>query len=132
MRKNNIYLFLFILLTIFSVDYIINNSIDDSDIDKDIVVENEIVSELDISFVLEKLGNVGDDNRAGIEKTLHRISLIKNRVDKTIGLTSGASAPEKLVLDLINEIKKKFKVELKEVKVANEKVFFKLPKNLLI
>ena len=45
MRKNNIYLFLFILLTIFSVDYIINNSIDDSDIDKDIVVENEIVSE---------------------------------------------------------------------------------------
>jgi len=45
MRKNNIYLFLFILLTIFSVDYIINNSIDDLDIDKDIVVENEIVSE---------------------------------------------------------------------------------------
>ena len=45
MRKNNIYLFLLILLTIFSVDYIINNSIDDLDIDKDIVVENEIVSE---------------------------------------------------------------------------------------
>ena len=45
MKKNNIYLFLFILLTIFLVDSIINNSIDGSDIDKDIVVENEIVSE---------------------------------------------------------------------------------------
>ena len=55
--------------------------------DRKKTLENEIVSELDISFVLEKLGNVGDDNRAGIEKTLHRISLIKNRVDKTIGLT---------------------------------------------
>ena len=36
--------------------------------DRKKTLENEIVSELDISFVLEKLGNVGDDNRAGIEK----------------------------------------------------------------
>ena len=50
-------------------------------------IDNEIVSALDISFVLEKLGHVGDDNRAGIEKTLHRISLIRNRSGKTIGLT---------------------------------------------
>jgi len=51
---------------------------------------------------------------------------------KNIGITSGASAPEKLVVELIDEIKKSAKVELKEVEVANEKVFFKLPKNLLI
>jgi len=51
---------------------------------------------------------------------------------ENIGITSGASAPEKLVVELINEIKKKTKVELKEVEVANEKVFFKLPKNLLM
>ena len=50
-------------------------------------LENEIVTDLDLSFVLEKLGHVGDDNRAGIEKTLHRISLIRNRASKTIGLT---------------------------------------------
>jgi stage III sporulation protein SpoIIIAA len=50
-------------------------------------LESEIVSALDISFVLGKLGHVGDDNRAGIEKTLHRISLMRNRSGKTIGLT---------------------------------------------
>ena len=50
-------------------------------------LDKEIVTDLDLSFVLEKLGHVGDDNRAGIEKTLHRISLIRNRGSKTIGLT---------------------------------------------
>ncbi len=45
MRKNNIYLFLFVLLTIFLIDSIINKSIDDSDIDKDIITKNEIISD---------------------------------------------------------------------------------------
>ena len=49
---------------------------------------------------------------------------------KNIGITSGASAPEKLVFDLINEIKKNAEVEVKEVEVAKEKVSFKLPKTL--
>ena len=49
---------------------------------------------------------------------------------KNIGITSGASAPEKLVFDLIDEIKKKAQVELKEIEVAKEGVSFKLPKNL--
>ena len=49
---------------------------------------------------------------------------------KNIGITSGASAPEKLVFDLINEIKKNAKVEVKEIEVAKEKVSFKLPKGL--
>ena len=43
--------------------------------DRKKTLENEIVSELDISFVLEKLGNVGDDNRAGIEKNIFIESL---------------------------------------------------------
>ena len=49
---------------------------------------------------------------------------------KNIGITSGASAPEKLIFDLINSIKKNAKVEVKEVEVAKEKVSFKLPKIL--
>ena len=49
---------------------------------------------------------------------------------KNVGITSGASAPEKLVFDLINEIKKKAEVELKEIEVAKENVSFKLPKIL--
>ena len=49
---------------------------------------------------------------------------------KTIGISSGASAPEILVNDLMKKIKGKFEVKIEEVKVAEEKVVFKLPKEL--
>jgi 4-hydroxy-3-methylbut-2-enyl diphosphate reductase len=48
----------------------------------------------------------------------------------TIGISSGASAPEKLVQALLNNIKKDRKVFIEEVVVAEEKVVFKLPKEL--
>ena len=48
----------------------------------------------------------------------------------TIGISSGASAPEKLVQALLNNIKKDRKVSIEEVVVAEEKVVFKLPKEL--
>ncbi len=48
----------------------------------------------------------------------------------TIGISSGASAPEKLVQTLLNKIKKGRKVSIEEVVVAEEKVVFKLPKEL--
>ena len=47
-----------------------------------------------------------------------------------IGISSGASAPEKLVQTLLNNIKKDRKVSIEEVVVAEEKVVFKLPKEL--
>ena len=46
----------------------------------------------------------------------------------TIGISSGASAPEKLVQTLLDNIKKNRKVSIEEVVVAEEKVVFKLPK----
>ena len=48
----------------------------------------------------------------------------------TIGISSGASAPEKLVQTLLDNIKKNRKVSIEEVVVAEEKVVFKLPKEL--
>ena len=48
----------------------------------------------------------------------------------TIGISSGASAPEKLVHELLNNIRKDRKVSVEEVVVAEEKVIFKLPKEL--
>ena len=41
----------------------------------------------DIAYVVEHIGSFGDDNRAGIERTLHRISAIRNRNGKIVGLT---------------------------------------------
>src|SRR5579883_586716 len=45
------------------------------------------VSAEDIAYVVERIGQFGDDNRAGIERTLHRISAIRNRRGEVIGLT---------------------------------------------
>ena len=45
------------------------------------------VTEADINYVLERVGSFGEDNRAGIERTLHRISAIRNRKEKVVGLT---------------------------------------------
>jgi len=41
----------------------------------------------DLQYVVDSIGEFGDDNRAGIEKTLHRISVIRNRQGTPIGLT---------------------------------------------
>ena len=41
-----------------------------------------IVTEKDIEFVMKSIGEFGFDNRAGIERTLHRISCIRNRQGK--------------------------------------------------
>jgi len=46
------------------------------------------VNEEDIQYVIDHIGSFGDDNRAGIERTLHRISAIRNRSGKIVGLTA--------------------------------------------
>jgi stage III sporulation protein SpoIIIAA len=40
-----------------------------------------------IRHVLERVGSLSDENRAGIERTLHRVSAIRNRKGEVIGLT---------------------------------------------
>jgi stage III sporulation protein SpoIIIAA len=50
------------------------------------LLDREIV-DADIQYVVEHIGTFGDDNRAGIERTLHRISAIRNRNGKVVGLT---------------------------------------------
>jgi stage III sporulation protein SpoIIIAA len=45
------------------------------------------VSQDDIEFVVGRIGDFGEDNRAGIERTLHRISCIRNRRGRIVGLT---------------------------------------------
>ena len=45
------------------------------------------INQGDIDFVTARIGQFSGDNRAGIERTLHRISAIRNRQGKIIGLT---------------------------------------------
>ena len=46
---------------------------------------------------------------------------------KTIGISSGASAPEIIVQEFISKIKKKYDVQIEEVEIVKENVFFKIP-----
>lgn len=48
----------------------------------------------------------------------------------TIGISSGASAPEILVENFINELKNRFTVSIDEVEIIKEDVIFKIPKKL--
>ena len=49
---------------------------------------------------------------------------------KTIGISSGASAPEILVDNFINELKNRFTVSIDEIEIIKEDVVFKVPKKL--
>lgn len=49
---------------------------------------------------------------------------------KTIGISSGASAPELLIKNFIKNLKSKFKISVEEIEIVKEKVVFKVPNNL--
>jgi len=51
------------------------------------VLDPKEVDKQDLSYVASRIGSFGDDNRAGIERTLHRISAIRNRTGRIVGLT---------------------------------------------
>ena len=59
-----------------------------------------------------------------------KLPIAQIKKSKIIGISSGASAPEQLVQTLISEIKKNCKVFIEEIIVAEEKVVFKIPKEL--
>jgi len=54
---------------------------------REVVLCTKEVSEPDIDYVASRISSFGDDNRAGIERTLHRISAIRNRKGRIVGLT---------------------------------------------
>ena len=54
---------------------------------REVVLSQVEVTEADLDYVTSRIGDFGDDNRAGIERTLHRISAIRNRRGRVVGLT---------------------------------------------
>ena len=67
----------------------------------DLPVSEEEVSYEDIDAVVEKIGTFDLDNRAGMERTLHRISAIRNRRNRIIGLTCRVGRAVFGTLDII-------------------------------
>ena len=58
------------------------------------------------------------------------IPLEKIATCNTVGISSGASAPEILVKNFINNLKKKFTIKIEEVEIIKENVIFKIPRKL--
>lgn len=52
-----------------------------------VYLSNRIISWEDLDFSIKRVGSFSNDNRSGIEYTLHRISAIRNRQGNIIGLT---------------------------------------------
>ena len=70
---------------------------------EEVLLDREIV-EADIANVIEHIGAFGGDNRAGIERTLHRISAIRNRAGKVVGLTCRIGRAVFGTIDIIRDI----------------------------
>ncbi len=64
----------------------------------------EPVTRDDIAYVVERIGRFGKDNRAGIERTLHRISAIRNRVGDVVGLTCRVGRAVFGTVDILRDV----------------------------
>ena len=71
--------------------------------DSEVSLLDREIDDADIAFVVEHIGTFGDDNRAGIERTLHRISAIRNRNGKIVGLTCRIGRAVYGTIEIIND-----------------------------
>jgi stage III sporulation protein SpoIIIAA len=73
--------------------------------ERDVILDSREVNQEDIDYVTSRISGFGDDNRAGIARTLHRISAIRNREGKIVGLTCrvgrAVQGTVKIIEDLI-------------------------------
>ena len=101
----------------------------------------EIAAKCDMFFVIGSRNSsnsvrlVEVAKKAGCKKSLLMHSEQKIPMDElmnseTVGISSGASAPDHLIQKLLEHLKKEREISLEEVIVAEEKVIFKLPREL--
>ena len=72
--------------------------------DGEAILDSNGVGHADIAYVTQHVGDFGDDNRAGIERTLHRISAIRNRAGDIVGLTCRVGRAVTGTIDIIKDI----------------------------
>ena len=100
-----------------------------------------IASKCDMIFVIGsrnssnslRLVEVAKNNGCVNSELFHsdsEITFNKLKTCNTIGISSGASAPEILVKNFIDALKKKFEIEINEIEVTKENIVFKIPNKL--
>jgi stage III sporulation protein SpoIIIAA len=73
-------------------------------IDREVEISNKEVTRGEIDEVLSRIGEFDADNRAGIERTLHRISAIRNKHGVVVGLTCRVGRAVYGTIDIIEDL----------------------------
>jgi stage III sporulation protein SpoIIIAA len=73
-------------------------------VEREIILRNAEVTRPEIDYVDERVGQFDADNRAGLERTLHRISAIRNRLGTIVGLTLRVGRAVYGTIDIIEDI----------------------------
>ena len=73
-------------------------------VEREIVLRQSEVTRAEIDYVDERTGEFDADNRAGIERTLHRISALRNRRTHIVGLTLRVGRAVYGTVDIIQDI----------------------------
>ncbi|MCU0499600.1 MAG: AAA family ATPase [Anaerolineae bacterium] len=72
--------------------------------DREVVLSQHEVTREDIDTVVNNIGSFDADNRAGMERTLHRISAIRNRRNAVVGLTCRVGRAVYGTIDIIQDL----------------------------
>jgi stage III sporulation protein SpoIIIAA len=73
-------------------------------VENEIILSNKELTRAELDHVVERVGDFDADNRAGIERTLHRISAIRNRRTAIVGLTLRVGRAVYGTVDIIQDI----------------------------
>ena len=73
-------------------------------VDREVVLSKIEVTHADLDYVVGGIGNFDADNRAGMERTLHRISAIRNRRGNIVGLTCRVGRAVYGTTDIIKDL----------------------------
>jgi stage III sporulation protein SpoIIIAA len=73
-------------------------------VDREIALTSHEIAQDEIDYVVARIGSFGDDNRAGIARTLHRISAIRNRRGAVVGLTCRVGRAVYGTIEVIEDI----------------------------
>jgi stage III sporulation protein SpoIIIAA len=73
-------------------------------VEEETVLREKEITREELDHVVERVGDFDADNRAGIERTLHRISAIRNRRDHIVGLTLRVGRAVYGTIDIIQDI----------------------------
>ena len=71
---------------------------------QEVLISCKEVDQNDIAFVVSRIGSFTTDNRAGIERTLHRISAMRNRGGDIVGLTCRVGRAVFGMVDMIEDL----------------------------